>query len=122
MFSDELAFSNFLIFSRYQNQSKNFPLFENKGLIPDELVAAVKAISDKISVAVTWQQGDVVMLDNTRFMHARNAVQDTNERLIMTYFGYLKFAEPSDEEPVNAQWRQPGFRPPYISSGPSEGY
>jgi alpha-ketoglutarate-dependent taurine dioxygenase len=122
MFSDELTFSNFLIFSRYQNQSRSFPVFENKEIIPDDLVAEVKAISDTISVSVKWQQDDVVMLDNTRFMHARNAVQDTDERLIMTYFGYLKFAEPSEEEPVNARWRQPGFRPPHVSSGLTEGY
>lgn len=92
-------------------------MFENREIIPDSAVAAVKAISDKISVPVQWRHGDVVMLDNTRFMHARNAVKDIDERMIMTYFGYLKFAEPSEEEPADAQWRRPGFRPPYLFKG-----
>jgi len=114
MFSDELAFVNFLLYARYQLQIKNFPIFDNQQIIPDSLTDAVKSICDKIAVPVKWQKGDVVMIDNTRFMHARNAIVDAHERRIISYFGYLKFAEPSDEEPANARWRQSGFRPSYL--------
>ncbi len=114
MFSDELTFANFLLFARYQLGVKSFPVFENRQQIPDALVAAVKEIADRLTVPVEWEQGDIVMLDNTRFMHGRNAILDTGERLILTYFGYLRFAEPGDEEPPNAPWRKPGFRPPYL--------
>jgi alpha-ketoglutarate-dependent taurine dioxygenase len=116
MFSDELGFVNFLLYARYQLRITNFPVFDNREIIPDSLTDAVKSICDEIAVPVKWQKGDVVMIDNTRFMHARNAIVDVRERRIISYFGYLRFAEPSEEEPVNARWRQPGFRPPYLVS------
>jgi hypothetical protein len=61
---------------------------------------------------VSWQAGDVLMLDNTRFMHGRTAIVDPGERFIATFFGYLSFAVPDPEEPPNAPWRTADFRPP----------
>ena len=65
-----------------------------------------------MSAEVAWRAGDVLMLDNTRFMHGRTAILDANERLIASFFGYLGFAIPDSEEPPNAPWRQENFRPP----------
>jgi hypothetical protein len=46
------------------------------------------------------------MVDNTRFMHGRNAVEDPNHRLIFTQFGYATFA-PVDENAARGQpWRK----------------
>ena len=59
-----------------------------------------------------WRQGDVLMLDNTRFMHGRTAILDNAERQIATYFGYLKFALPNPEEPAEPIWRRTDFDPP----------
>jgi len=112
MFDSRLAFGNFLLFARYRLKKDIFPVFSNLEKVSDELLDAVKVISDRISVAINWQKGDTIMLDNTRFMHGRNAILDLDERLIMSYFGYLKFAKPGAEEPANAPWRKPGFRPP----------
>lgn len=112
MFSDDLAFGNFLLFARYYLELQNFPAFDNGERVPDELVAAVKTISDRITAPIAWRADDLIVLDNTRFMHGRNAVADAEERRIATLFGYLKFAEPGPEEIVDAPWRRGVFRPP----------
>jgi alpha-ketoglutarate-dependent taurine dioxygenase len=112
MFIDELAFGNFLLFARYLRGSRTFPLLDDDTIVPDEWVRAVKQIGDRLTVPIGWEKGDLVMLDNTRFMHGRTAIVEGDHRLIATYFGYLHFANPSEEEPPNAIWRQPGFSPP----------
>lgn len=112
MFTDAPAFGNFLLFARYLLALPNFPLFEDGSQVPGALVAAVKAVSDRLTVPIAWQRGDLLMLDNSRFMHGRTAVRDAEERLIAAYFGYLAFAEPDAEEPVDAPWRRGPFNPP----------
>jgi len=52
------------------------------------------------------------MLDNTRFMHGRNAIVEADGRLIASYFGYLKDAPANPEEPIDPPWRRSAFRPP----------
>lgn len=52
------------------------------------------------------------MLDNTRFMHGRRPILDTSKRLIATFFGYVRFAIPDPEEPVDVPWRRGDFTPP----------
>jgi hypothetical protein len=75
-------------------------------------MAEVKATSDRITAPIDWTQGDIAILDNTRFMHGRNAITDVAERRIATYFGYLKFAIPDPEEGPNPPWRHGDFRAP----------
>jgi len=112
MFADAPAFGNFLLFARYRLNMANFPLFDDGSLIPDALVEAVKRIADGRTAAVAWQRGDLLMIDNSRFMHGRTAVQDPGERLIASYFGYLTFALPDPEEPADPLWRRGAFDPP----------
>jgi hypothetical protein len=52
------------------------------------------------------------MLDNTRFLHGRNTINDASSRLILSFFGYLKFAVPSVEETPHPPWRTEAFVPP----------
>ena len=114
MFSDELAFGNFLFFGRYFNRQRFFPTFENGEFVPDDLVAEVKAVSDQAEGPVAWQPGDIVILDNTRFMHGRRAILDLNNRHIATYFGYVHFAEVDDRE-RHFPWRVAAFKPPVFA-------
>lgn len=107
MFSDAPCFGNFLLFARYQNKQRHFPVFEDGSQVPDALVARIKRTSDRATVPVKWQTGDLLMLDNTRFMHGRRPIRNTEERSIITYFGFLDFATPSPEEGPNPRWRDP---------------
>lgn len=112
MFTDDLAWGNFLFFARYYNGRRGFPSFENGEPVPDELLDRVRAVADTVTHAIRWEAGDVIMIDNTRFMHGRNAITNPRERRIATFFGYLKFATPDAEEIANAPWRSQSFRPP----------
>lgn len=107
MFSDDLAFANFLLFARRYLQSKRFPLFEDGSEIPDALVDELEQIGQRLQQPIPWQENDVVMLDNTRFMHARDKLPSPSLRHILTYFGYLKFALPAPEEGPQPRWREP---------------
>lgn len=116
MFTDGPAFGNFLLFARYHNGRHNFPVLDDGQPVPETWVEAIKALGDTLSTPVQWQKGDLLMLDNSRFMHGRTAILDPHERLIASYFGYLTFAVPDPEEPVDAIWRRENFRPPVPSA------
>jgi len=105
LFSEQLAFGNMLFFARYMRGVKDFPTFEDDSLVSDELVSRVQAISEPLTLAVKWQPNDVLLLDNSRYMHGRNAIIDPAERLIASYFGFLRFA-PAPEKGVMAPWRE----------------
>ena len=112
MFAEGPAFGSFLLFARFNNNRRDFPLFEDLTPIPEALVQAVKAAGDLTTAAIEWREGDVLMLDNTRFMHGRTAIREPERRLIATYFGYLKFAILDAEEPAHPIWRREDFVPP----------
>jgi alpha-ketoglutarate-dependent taurine dioxygenase len=112
MFSESPAFGNFLLFARYCLGTKDYPLFEDGSPVPDSLLAVVKSVSDRLTAPIAWEKGDLLMIDNSRFMHGRTAVRDAEERLIASYFGYLRFAVRDVEEPSDAPWRNGSFRPP----------
>jgi len=112
MFIDAPAFGNFLLFARFNNNRPDHPLLDDGRQVPEAWLQAVKTTGDGLSVAIQWQAGDVLMLDNTRFMHGRTAITDPGERLIATFFGYLNFALPNPEEPADPPWRRADFYPP----------
>jgi alpha-ketoglutarate-dependent taurine dioxygenase len=112
MFIDAPAFGNFLLFARFNNKRPDHPILDDGRQVPEEWLQAIKATGDRLAVPIAWREGDVVMLDNTRFMHGRTAITDPGERLIATFFGYLNFAIPDPEEPADAPWRRADFYPP----------
>jgi hypothetical protein len=112
MFIDEPAFGNFLLFARFNNKRPDHPLLDDGRQVPEDWLQAIKATGDRLMVEVAWRPGDVLMLDNTRFMHGRTAIIDPGERLIATFFGYLIFAVPDPEEPPDPPWRRTEFHPP----------
>lgn len=52
--------------------------------IPEEIQAELWEIAERVSVAVPWRRGDLILLDNWRFMHGRRAFE--GERAILTRF------------------------------------
>jgi hypothetical protein len=112
MFTDAPAFGNFLLFSRFNRGRPDYPQLDDGRPVPEAWLQAVKATGDRLAVAISWRAGDFLMLDNTRFMHGRTAIVDPGERLIASYFGYVKFAIPDPEEPADPIWRRENFIPP----------
>jgi len=117
MFTDRLAFGNFLLFARYGIGRWDFPLLDDGEPVPADWTAAVRDIGDELSAAVAWRAGDLLMLDNTRFMHGRTAIVPRDTRLIVSHFGYLGFALPNAEDPPDPPWRRNRIWPPYLASG-----
>jgi alpha-ketoglutarate-dependent taurine dioxygenase len=111
MFADALAFGNFLLFARALGHSDSVVLDDGRP-IPEEWVKVIETTAEQLTVPIDWRSGDLLMLDNTRFMHGRTEIADPAERLILSYFGYLSFAIPDSEEPPNAIWRRENFVPP----------
>ncbi len=112
MFSKEPAFANFLLFARDYQGVDNLPVLETGEPVPDEWMAAVRAAASEITHPHAWQVGDILILDNSRFMHGRRAISDPQSRSIASYFGYLGFAPANPFEPADAPWRKGQFRPP----------
>ena len=112
MFVDAPAFGNFLLFARFNRHLSDFPLLDGGRPVPEAWLQAIKATGDRLAVAIGWRAGDLLMLDNTRFMHGRTAIADPEERRIASYFGYLDFAVPNPEEPADPVWRREDFEPP----------
>ena len=112
MFADGPAFGNFLLFARFTNGRSDFPLLDDWSRVPEPWFQAIHAAGKAVQSAVTWAAGDVLMLDNTRFMHGRTAILNAAERRIATFFGYLRFAVPDPEEPADPVWRREDFVPP----------
>jgi alpha-ketoglutarate-dependent taurine dioxygenase len=112
MFSEHPAFGNFLLFARFNNRRPDFPLLDDGRPVPEPWLQAIRATAEQVGVPIAWQQGDVLMLDNTRFMHGRTAIQDAGERMIATFFGYVDFSVADPEEPPAPLWRQRDFTPP----------
>lgn len=112
MFTDRPAFGNFLLFARYGIDRWDFPLLDDSTLVPPAWTHIVRDIGDDLSAAVAWRRGDILMLDNTRFLHGRTDVVKGDGRLIASYFGYLNFALPDPEAPADPPWRRGGFWPP----------
>ena len=113
-FTDKLAFANFLPFARDYLGLPNFPCLDDGKPVPEEWMDAVREAAEKHTHQVDWKKGDILLVDNSRFMHGRRAITDPDNRLIATYFGYLKDAAPMPGEPDRPVWRQESFKPPSI--------
>ncbi len=121
MFANAPAFGNFLLFARFNHGRGDNPLLDDGSLVPEAWLQAIKVTGDELSVAIEWRAGDVLMLDNTRFLHGRTGIIDPGERLIQSYFGYLNFAIADPEEPVDPIWRRENFEPPLRPDHPRFG-
>lgn len=111
-FGGRPAFGNFLLFARDYLGLPNFPVMDNGQRVPDDWMEAVRRAAAPITAPIPWRQGDLVMIDNSRVMHGRRAIVDADNRLIASYFGYLRDVAPDPEEPVDPPWRKAMFRPP----------
>lgn len=112
IFSDEPAFANFLLFARDFQGVDNFPVLDSGEPVPDGWMSAVRAAASEATYAHAWRTGDILILDNSRFMHGRRAISDPQSRKIASYFGYVGFAPPNEFEPSSPPWRTGPFRPP----------
>jgi alpha-ketoglutarate-dependent taurine dioxygenase len=79
-FSKELAFCNSLIGPSY-NYEKPIARDENGVLIPEHYYHEFKKISDNLTREISWKKDDMVLIDNTRYMHGRRKIEDPTRKI-----------------------------------------
>jgi hypothetical protein len=83
------AFSNSLLIYHFRQKSEYFA----KDLLrvttidgdplPDDVLSEVSARAREVTVGVTWQPGDMLIVDNSRFMHGRNGFADPSRKVLI---------------------------------------
>lgn len=58
--------------------------------ISDETINVLIDIHDTLTFSHRWQAKDILLIDNTRYMHGRIMTQRPCERIIVSRFGWLK--------------------------------
>jgi hypothetical protein len=87
-YSHQDAFANSLL-NLHTSTGENVK-FADGSLIPDSVISEIKEVTGRLTEAVRWQSGDLVMVDNSRFMHGRRAFND-NRRQIFVILSELNF-------------------------------
>jgi alpha-ketoglutarate-dependent taurine dioxygenase len=73
------AFCNQVIF---QVRRGGWVTMDDGSTIPDDVVAEAEGLADDLAYPIQWQPGDLVVCDNSRVMHARRQVTDTERRIL----------------------------------------
>jgi alpha-ketoglutarate-dependent taurine dioxygenase len=55
--------------------------FADDSRLPDDVVAEIREVTDKLTLPVAWEARDLIMVDNSRLMHGRNAFNDTQREI-----------------------------------------
>ncbi len=54
---------------------------EDGSRIPDDVLRELQEVTERLTQLISWQRGDVLMLDNTRMLHGRRAFFDQQREL-----------------------------------------
>ncbi|WP_327066176.1 AMP-binding protein [Kitasatospora sp. NBC_01302] len=88
LFGARLSWAN-SIFGPSFNYEKPTITFADGSELPAGLVERLKELTDELTEELDWQDGDVVLVDNTRVMHGRRAITDP-ARTIYNAQSYLR--------------------------------
>ncbi|MFN6562995.1 MAG: TauD/TfdA family dioxygenase [Nostoc sp. ChiSLP01] len=86
-YGDRDAFANSII-SEYRNP-RGIVTFANGSAIPVKVINEIQKIMDNLTGFIPWMPGDLVMIDNSRFLHGRKSFNDGRRR-IMTLLSDIK--------------------------------
>jgi alpha-ketoglutarate-dependent taurine dioxygenase len=88
-FGQRDAFANSLLSERH-NTLGALMSFEDGSLIPDDVVATIEDTMSPLTEKICWQAGDLAVVDNSRFLHGRNAYRDPRRKIFST-LSFLNF-------------------------------
>lgn len=86
-YGNQDAFANSLI-AEYKNP-KGVVTFADGSPIPSTVINQIQQVMNNFTEVILWQTGDLVMIDNSRFLHGRRSFTDRNRR-IYSLLSYLK--------------------------------
>jgi len=84
------VFANNIIHNFRPKTPLLYPTFDDGSAIPEHLIVDICKIAERCTFGVQWRDQDLLMFDNTRFMHGRRTVIDT-QRTIWTHFSDVDF-------------------------------
>jgi hypothetical protein len=73
----------------YLKPSLQIVSFEDGLPIPNVIIAEINGVMNRLTGVIKWQPGDLVMMDNSKFLHGRRAFTDTR-RQVFSHLSYLK--------------------------------
>ena len=82
-YTDKLCFANHILsaYEKDEPQIKKISTIDNRP-IPTKIIEEIKKISKKNTIKHSWDEGDVIMLNNHRFMHGRDKIKQNDKREI----------------------------------------
>lgn len=81
------AFANSLI-AEYKNP-RGVVTFADGSPIPSTVINQIQQVMNNLTEVIPWKGGDLVMIDNSRFLHGRRSFADRNRR-IYSLLSYMK--------------------------------
>nr|WP_237695056.1 AMP-binding protein [Streptomyces sp. SID5468] len=75
LFGDRLSWAN-SVFGPSYNYEQPVITFADGTPLPEPLLARMKRLTDDLTEDIDWHDGDVALIDNTRVMHGRRAIED----------------------------------------------
>jgi len=85
--NSEIAFANSLFTPSHNYEAPDIS-FENGEPIPNWLLKECHEKATSLTTEIPWVSGDIILIDNTRVMHGRRCITDTNRKLF-TALGFL---------------------------------
>ncbi|MBD2665605.1 taurine catabolism dioxygenase TauD/TfdA [Richelia sinica FACHB-800] len=86
-YANQDAFANSLI-AEYKNP-RGVVTFADGSPIPATAINQIQHVMNNLTEVINWQSGDLVMIDNSRFLHGRRSFTDRNRR-IYSLLSYMK--------------------------------
>ncbi|MTD57959.1 TauD/TfdA family dioxygenase [Amycolatopsis pithecellobii] len=86
--SSRVAWANSILGPSFNYEAPDIR-FADGTRIPDDAVAEYTEVTEKLTEEIAWQDGDIVLIDNSRVMHGRRAITDP-DRTILNSQSYAK--------------------------------
>ena len=80
-YGDQSAFAN--SFWAYQKRTEK-SVFEDDSRASDEIADEIEEVLERLAEEIPWQSGDLVMIDNSRFLHGRREFYDERRQVFTT--------------------------------------
>ncbi len=87
LFTDRIAFANSILGPSYNYELPKIT-FVGDEEIAQPIMEEVVRVTEEMTEEINWQDGDVLLVDNTRVMHGRRAILDPN-RTIYNALSYI---------------------------------
>jgi hypothetical protein len=79
--STRTAWANSLLGPSFNYETPDIR-FADGSLVPDDIVAEYTEVTEAVTEEVQWEDGDIVLIDNSRVMHGRRAITDPDRTIL----------------------------------------